>query len=351
MAIDWNFIRQLEGRRNSAYVPMKDGQVIQNSGVTIGTGVDLGQQTEARLRRLGVSDEIINKLSPFLGSGKRKQAAVTALEESGGLTLSDEEVDALDQALKSETLREVRNWYNKNNTQGNDWSDLSDRQQTVAASIAFNHGLDGAPTFFGHISEGNWEGVVDELEHFYSDSRNELFPRRRKELQYLVGAEPDGIIGEQTRAAIQGFLQNPMQTRELQPVPPEQPQITAEGLVSDLIQTLRDFRDTPVQPAEAAVSDVSFTPEEESFIEQAVQQLTADPRVTEGEAMLERQFQETQLAETALQAEETGTAPTKEPITFTAEEEVFINQAVNQLRGNQNVSQEDPNRDFIREIF
>src|ERR1700744_927975 len=66
--INWSMIAGNEGDSSSPYtlqgkVPDKD---FQNSGVTIANGVDLGKHTAADLRRWGVSDEAIAKLTPFL---------------------------------------------------------------------------------------------------------------------------------------------------------------------------------------------------------------------------------------------------------------------------------------------
>jgi len=42
--IDFDFINQQEGFKSSMYVPKKNGQVLDNSGPTIGVGLDLGQR-------------------------------------------------------------------------------------------------------------------------------------------------------------------------------------------------------------------------------------------------------------------------------------------------------------------
>ena len=67
--IDWGFIAELEGEsRTEGYVPTErgTGKVLGHSGVTVGTGFDLGQHGEADLRRMGISEELITKLHPYL---------------------------------------------------------------------------------------------------------------------------------------------------------------------------------------------------------------------------------------------------------------------------------------------
>lgn len=49
--IDWKFIAAREGAEVLiGYVPMKNGKVFGISGVTIATGVDLGQRNESDLK-------------------------------------------------------------------------------------------------------------------------------------------------------------------------------------------------------------------------------------------------------------------------------------------------------------
>ena len=70
-------ISQEGGVETTGYIPTS------GSGVTIGAGVDLGQQTAKSLKADGVSQDIINKVSPYLGL--KTAAAVKA----AGLKASD----------------------------------------------------------------------------------------------------------------------------------------------------------------------------------------------------------------------------------------------------------------------
>ena len=206
MAIDWNFLGEVEGSAiNRAYIPMKDGKPIQSSGVTVGTGVDLGAQSEDGLSKLGVSKSLINKLKPYLG--KKKDAAVQAMQNSGELVLEDSEVKELDMAIKKDHLKFVRNWFNKNNTKGMDWSDLTDQQQTVVLSVEYNHGPAALKKYnFGkQVANNEWDKVADNLRNFYGSSSNELHSRRIKELQYLIGASVDGNAGPETEEKLNLF--------------------------------------------------------------------------------------------------------------------------------------------------
>ena len=75
MPIDHNYIRAIlerfEGKGIArGYVPMKNGEVLGVSGVTIATGVDLGQQTGAGLLDMGVPHAVVKKLLPYIGLKK-----------------------------------------------------------------------------------------------------------------------------------------------------------------------------------------------------------------------------------------------------------------------------------------
>jgi GH24 family phage-related lysozyme (muramidase) len=82
----WLKIR--EGFKSTGYIPTA------GSGVTIGIGIDLGQQTEARLRSLGISSTIIAKLKPYLGYDTRARVERAGLRPSD-LKLTDAEATAL----------------------------------------------------------------------------------------------------------------------------------------------------------------------------------------------------------------------------------------------------------------
>ncbi len=62
MNIDWTFISQHEGgQKLEGYWPGR------NSGVTVATGVDLGQRNMIDLNRLNLTPDLKKKLEPYLG--------------------------------------------------------------------------------------------------------------------------------------------------------------------------------------------------------------------------------------------------------------------------------------------
>ena len=83
------------------------------SGVTIGTGVDLGQQEptayKKRLKDFEVSQELIDKLEPYMHL-KRAEAAEYLLAQP--LTVTKEEADLLDAEMKDDHLKNTIAEYN-----------------------------------------------------------------------------------------------------------------------------------------------------------------------------------------------------------------------------------------------
>lgn len=79
------------------YVPAdRSGKPFGASGVTIATGLDLGQQTRASLEGMGIPAAIINRLAPYLGA-KREEAQYILAREP--LRLTQEEVEVIDRAV------------------------------------------------------------------------------------------------------------------------------------------------------------------------------------------------------------------------------------------------------------
>lgn len=89
-----NILLALEGNEYNFKVPTKDGKVIGQSGITIGKGFDLGAQDEARLKKMGIPESIVNKIASSGYLGLKGEDAVNALNK-GTLKLSAEEVDEI----------------------------------------------------------------------------------------------------------------------------------------------------------------------------------------------------------------------------------------------------------------
>jgi hypothetical protein len=193
--INWSMIAGNEGDNSSPYtlqgkVPDKD---FQNSGVTIANGVDLSKHTAADLRRWGVSDEAIGKLTPFLkpdlkGSAPTGKDAVIALNSAfpdpkNPFRLSDLDSNAMVAGTRNDTVSHVRAAYDATGP-AIKFDQLPERYRTAIIDVAYQHGssLNSAtPKFWHDIISGDWGAATDELNDF-----DDHFPTRRRNDAYYM---------------------------------------------------------------------------------------------------------------------------------------------------------------------
>ena len=169
--IDTVFLGQQEGAaKTKAYVPTKDGKVLDSSGVTIGTGVDLGSKDKNYFRYLDDTD-LVTKLEPYFG--KKKDSAVNKLKEVP-LTLTKEEVKKLDAYVKKMEFRSLKNRWNQDSSVK--WKDLPSGKATAVASVYYQYG----PKMFTHnfwtqVTGGQWQQAYNNLMNY-----GDKYPSRRK---------------------------------------------------------------------------------------------------------------------------------------------------------------------------
>lgn len=177
--IDFVFIAEKEGNKKEGYIPKdkKTGEILGNSGVTIGTGFDLGQHSESDLE--GLPQTIKDKLKPYLGI--KKKAADLFLSENP-LILSEEETETINEHVKKEKTKDIIKKWNK--ASDIPWDSLTKEQATVVASVLYQYGSPSrTPKFWKAATSGDWDKVYKELMNFGDD-----YPTRRKsEAKYLKG--------------------------------------------------------------------------------------------------------------------------------------------------------------------
>jgi|SRR6056300_448734 len=149
--IDFEFIKEREGKGyTKGYIPTnEDGSILGQSGVTIASGFDLGQQDVTSISAL--PKDLQDKLIPYLGA--KKDAARKKLKETGGLNLTEEEVNQIDMMSKEKYSNDIKSSYNK--LTGKNFQDLPSSLQTVIADIQFQYGTNYSrtPKFAGIIKE------------------------------------------------------------------------------------------------------------------------------------------------------------------------------------------------------
>lgn len=179
-----------------------DGKIISvlpngrrnNSGVTIATGVDVGQwgskelgdfkdfvqrnaPTPADATRL--TDGIQAKIGGYIG--KKGAEACKALQDGGPVVLTEEEAKIIDAFEQSRHAKEAVDLYNKT-PDGTPptipFDKLNPAIQTTLLSIYFQSGKDGLVPYLEMARQGDHFGLVDKL---HTD--------RRREYKYLNAAD------------------------------------------------------------------------------------------------------------------------------------------------------------------
>ncbi|ACX97103.1 hypothetical protein Hneap_2293 [Halothiobacillus neapolitanus c2] len=131
----------------NGYVPKyKNGKAIGKSGVTIGYGVDLGQQDMATLKAWGVSKSLRDKLKPYLG--KTKAAAILYLYGDGTkkhpahpLTITTAEAKELNDGARNYIIGKLATAFDNDNTQHVDFYQLPSNTQTALADFFISMAL------------------------------------------------------------------------------------------------------------------------------------------------------------------------------------------------------------------
>lgn len=184
-----DFLLRWETRQLQAYIPCRKrnftglnkfedcGDVIASSGVTIGTGLDLGQQTEERLQNMGIELASIIKMRPYIG--KIKMDAVAALRDRP-LRITDAECDQLDRCVHTTYIDEARVRYNRASSL--DFDQLPWQAQAVIVSLGYQLGGSSRyPTTWKHLVAGDWQKAAWELRHGFKNYAN----RRADEARLL----------------------------------------------------------------------------------------------------------------------------------------------------------------------
>jgi hypothetical protein len=141
--IDTAYIRtvleRFEGKGISrGYVPARNGEPIGDSGVTIATGLDLGQQTSASLKAMGIPAALVNRFAPYLGA--QKQAAQYILSRDP-LALTPEEVATVDAAVHAKYIDETAELFGREA-----FAAAPKEVQAVAMSLHYQFGIPARKT-------------------------------------------------------------------------------------------------------------------------------------------------------------------------------------------------------------
>lgn len=140
-----------------------DYTAIDSSGVTIGTGIDLGAYAASQLLGYGLPAQIVNPLRPYLGL---KRADALAILYSSPLVISTESAALLDEAVICGDCKSyIAPAYERDS--GVSFDSLPDQAQAVIFSVCYQYGVSGwkkfAPITWGHLCKREWCEAADEL--------------------------------------------------------------------------------------------------------------------------------------------------------------------------------------------
>lgn len=183
------FLWEVEGKRKLVgYVPCYEGNYngsrkpdgytpMGASGVTIGTGVDLGQTDAVELRGYGLGARAVQIYEPYLG--RRRVAALDALYKRP-LQVSESVAIETDQAVHGGYLRTyVIPAYDKASPVP--FKELPWQAQAVVMSLCYQKGCGGVrrdwPKTWKYLTTQDWCKASHELQYGFT----QYVGRRRKE--------------------------------------------------------------------------------------------------------------------------------------------------------------------------
>ena len=162
--IDFTFVSGREGgQRLNGYVPIQKGLVIGNSGVTIATGVDIGQMSITDLNKLKIPQSLRDKLAPYTLITKMQ---ASQLIKRKPLSITKREADLLDKAIQETHFVPLVNRYNRDSMVP--FHKIPKEAQTVLGSLAWHYGAGfmNKEKFNGLWNCAiyqNWDGLSEEL--------------------------------------------------------------------------------------------------------------------------------------------------------------------------------------------
>lgn len=182
------FLTRWETRCLTGYVPcdprnylggtLEGYRPIAVSGVTVATGLDLGQQGDADLRRFGFPEDLHKKMQPYLG--KTRFNAMEALRQAP-LRLTEEECDVVNDGVHRDYIRRAAARYDR--AAFGRFADVPAEAQAVVVSLFYQL---GSPARYPEgvwdaLSAGSWKRAARCLRA--DDSRYRL--RRQDEAALL----------------------------------------------------------------------------------------------------------------------------------------------------------------------
>ncbi|MGB4984398.1 MAG: pesticin C-terminus-like muramidase, partial [Erysipelotrichaceae bacterium] len=170
--IDFEFLSKEEGYQiRHGYLPMNKKKVIcGQSGITIATGFDIGQNNRKDLESYHFSSDLEGKLMPFVGA--KKEDARKMLPLAKKTILTKKEANEIDFKAKGRHIKAAVNSWNKSRLENTPmFNELTPAQQTVLLSRTFHQGLGMPKTrvaqkFYQAALKNDWISAENNLRNY-----------------------------------------------------------------------------------------------------------------------------------------------------------------------------------------
>jgi len=197
-------LARFEGRAISrGYIPCQHGTYygtgpergapLGASGVTIATGVDLGQQTIKGLEAMGISANTLAVLSPYIGL-QRLDALIKL--QNAPFQLSPEQVEEIDRAVHSRYINQAATFFGRER-----FENAPKEVQAVAVSLHYQFGTprrQDSPALekaWESMKRGAYQEAAGYLRspELWGVAHKAYMPRRKAEAAILDEARREGI--------------------------------------------------------------------------------------------------------------------------------------------------------------
>ena len=178
-------------------VPPPQRKRANNSGVTIGSGFDLGQTSADEMRGMGFDESFIQKCAPYIG--KKRVAADDELRKRP-LVLTDKEIDQVnDIVMMDKAQKSIQDWDSRiarlKKTMPNApfFHEMNSAQQTIVFSRYYQQGTRwhqrrANKPMFESMQRNDWETVNRQMQGLSNGSGPRwLKDRFRREWWFLYG--------------------------------------------------------------------------------------------------------------------------------------------------------------------
>jgi len=161
------------------------GEPLGASGVTIATGVDLGQQTMKGLAAMGISASTLSVLAPYIGL--QKQEALKKLQ-SDPFTLTSDQVEEIDKAVHVRYINQAASIFGREL-----FENAPKEVQAVVVSLHYQFGTPRRPDSPGlanawaYMQQGAYKEAAECLRNpeNWSPSHRTYMHRRKAEAAIL----------------------------------------------------------------------------------------------------------------------------------------------------------------------